>query len=149
MAPNCLLNQMKTSIRMIIVTPKYAHLHSMHFFSASICWVITLCLVTYCTLWEIIRYMSHSPCLWILTINVERQNTHTPNIFTARRAPSDYVLENVWNMHYNLLGAMVLVWATVAVGKEWKTHAPEDVCTSRVGTGLFYAQKLKHEVPLA
>lgn len=33
MAPNCLLNQMKTSIPMIIFTPKYLHLHSMHFFS--------------------------------------------------------------------------------------------------------------------
>lgn len=33
MAPNCLLNQMKTSIRMISFPPKYLHLHSMHFFS--------------------------------------------------------------------------------------------------------------------
>lgn len=117
MAPNCLLNQMKTSIRMISFPPKYLHLHSMHFFPESICWVITLCVVTCCTLWEITRHMSHSLHLWILTTNVERQSMHTSNTSTARKSMSDYVQGSVQNTHHGLLGDMVLVWAREAFGK--------------------------------
>lgn len=36
MAPNCLSNQMKTPIRMIIFTPKFLHLHSVHLFSKEV-----------------------------------------------------------------------------------------------------------------
>lgn len=131
MAPKCLLNQMKTPIQMIIFTPKCLHLHSIHLFNKELSSNHFVPSSIY-ALWEIIRHMTSSLPLWILTINVKRQNMPMLNIFIAKRGCIRLSTHrSEWKIQ-GLLGANGSMWGFLSFMRHEPGLAPRRCGTARL-----------------